>query len=107
MTLSRFYLLMCIIGTVLPWLYFGPFFVAEGPDLVLFNSLLTVNPVTKGLTADICLSILVFWVWSYFDARHGSVRNWWLIIPSTVCVGLSLALPLYLFLKEGGLRSAK
>lgn len=44
--------------------------------------------------------MLVFWVWSFVDARTHHVKQWWLVIPAGFNVGLSLALPLYLFLRE-------
>ncbi|PLW77363.1 hypothetical protein C0081_08455 [Cohaesibacter celericrescens] len=28
------------------------------------------------------------------------MRNWWLFVPCTLCVGFSQALPLYLFLNQ-------
>ncbi len=100
MTLARFYLLMCVVGTLWPWIHFADFFAANGFDLALFIAQMTPNAVAKGLTVDISLSILVFFVWSFVDARQLGVRNWWLVLPATLCVGFSLALPLYLFLRE-------
>ena len=100
MTLSRFYLLMCLVGTLGPWFYFAGFFTEHGVDFPLFIAQMTPTLVAKGLTADISLSILVFWVWSFADARKQGVRNWWLVLPATFCVGFSLALPLYLFLRD-------
>ena len=100
MTLSRFYFIMCVVGTIWPWFYFAPFFAAHGVDFPLFIAQMTSTVVAKGLTADISLSILVFWVWSFVDARKRGVRNWWLVLPATLCVGFSLALPLYLLLRE-------
>ena len=101
MPMKHIYLVLCLIGTVWPWVHFGPFFAANGIDFPLFISQMTINPVTKGLTVDICLSILAFWLWSFMDARRQGITLWWLIPLSTICVGLSLALPLYLLLKEG------
>ncbi|SNY93868.1 Protein of unknown function [Cohaesibacter sp. ES.047] len=95
-----FYLFMCVVGTIVPWLGFVAFLFEEGVDLPLFVTSTIANPVAAGFTADLLISILVFWVWAVVDARREDVRNWWLIIPSTFCVGLSLALPLYLFLRE-------
>ncbi|TLP48881.1 DUF2834 domain-containing protein [Cohaesibacter sp. CAU 1516] len=100
MTLARFYLLMCLVGTLWPWIHFADFFSSHGADFALFFAQMTPTAVAKGLTVDISLSILVFWVWSFVDARQLSVRNWWLVLPATLCVGFSLALPLYLFLRE-------
>lgn len=98
--LKRFYLVSAIIGTIIPWLFFGSFFVSEGVDLPAFVSGLFVNGAAGGFSADVLISILVFWVWSYTDARRNQIRRWWIILPASFTVGLSLALPLYLYLRE-------
>lgn len=98
--MKRLYILAMVVGTVIPWLYFGDFFASEGLNLSLFVSRALVNNVSSGTTADLLLSILVFWVWSFFDARTLGIKRWWLVLPAVFTVGLSLALPLYLYLRE-------
>lgn len=100
MTAKSFYLAMAVLGTVIPWLFFGSFFALHGPNLVLFVQSLFANGAAGGFSADVLISIVAFWVWSWRDARHNSVAHWWLILPASFCVGLSLALPLYLYLRE-------
>ncbi|MBS4102657.1 DUF2834 domain-containing protein [Tsukamurella paurometabola] len=99
--MRRFYLVMMVIGTVVPWACFGGFFAAEGLDLPLFATSLFANGAAAGFTADVLLSIVVFLAWSASDARRIGVRRWWLVIPATCLVGLSLSLPLYLYLRAG------
>ncbi len=101
MTRKTLYLCLAIIGALLPWLFFGTFFAVEGVDIPLFVQSLFVNPVAAGFTVDLLLSIGIFWFWSYGDARTYNVRHWWLVLPAATFVGLSLALPLYLYLREG------
>ncbi|MEM7348941.1 MAG: DUF2834 domain-containing protein, partial [Chloroflexota bacterium] len=43
---------------------------------------------------------VVFWVWAYIDATEKHIKNWWLVFPAGFTVGLSLALPLYLYLRS-------
>lgn len=100
MMFQRFLVAMCLVGAVWPWIYFLPFFAHAGFDLSGFGASLGANLVTKGLTVDISLSIVTFWIWSFLDARQQLVGKWWLIPIATLCVGLSLALPLYLLLRE-------
>lgn len=99
--LRSFYLLAAILGAVIPWLFFGSFFTQNGLDLSGFVSGLFVNGAAGGLTADILISSLVFWVWSYTDARQRGIQRWWLLPLVNLLVGLSLALPLYLFWRAG------
>ena len=95
----QFYLVMAIIGTVIPWFFFAQFFGQEGVDIPLFLRSLFANGAAGGFSADVLISILVFWVWSYADAQRHDVGRWWLVLPAGFTVGLSLALPLYLYLR--------
>lgn len=101
MNIKHFYLIAAIIGTILPWLLFGSFFAASGVNIPLFLKSLYANGAAGGFSTDVLISILVFWIWSFRDARSNSIKNWWLVIPAGSLVGLSLALPLYLYFREG------
>ncbi|MXW93016.1 MAG: DUF2834 domain-containing protein [Rhodospirillaceae bacterium] len=100
MTLKIFYLFAAALGTAIPWLFFGGFFAANGPDPAAFVAGLFVNGAAAGFSADVLISIAVFWLWSLRDARQLGVAAWWLVLPAGLCVGLSLALPLYLYLRH-------
>lgn len=97
---KRLYLVLALLGTVIPWLFFAAFFSSEGADFPLFFRSLFANGAAGGFSADVLVSILVFWIWSYYDAKKHKVRYWWTVLPTSFCVGLSLALPLYLFFRE-------
>ena len=97
---KSFYLMCAVIGTVIPWLFFAGFFAQEGFNIPLFVQSLFVNGAAGGFTVDVLISILVFWVWSYADARQNGVKHWWVVLPAGLMVGLSLALPLYLYLRS-------
>ncbi len=96
----RFWIVAAILGTVVPWACFGWFFHENGPAPLAFVRGLFANGAAGGFAADVMISILIFWVWSFFEARRGGVRHWWLTLPAGFSVGLSLALPLYLALRE-------
>ena len=93
------YLVFAVIGTVVPWLFFTSFIAEEGLNIPLFIESLFVNGAAGGFSADVLISIAVFWVWSYADAQNRNVGRWWVMIPAGFRVGLSLALPLYLYFR--------
>lgn len=97
MARKQLYLVSAIIGTIILWLFFATFLVAEGVNLPLFLRSLFVNGAAGGFSSDVILLIPVFWIWSFYDARQNSVKNWWVVVPTGCFAGLSLALPLYLF----------
>ena len=96
-----FYLIAAVVGTIVPWAFFGSFLADEGLDLVAFVEALFVNGPAGGFSADVLISATVFWVWSRVDATGNGVDPWWPVIPATLLVGLSLAFPLYLFWRQG------
>jgi hypothetical protein len=99
MNLKRFYMIACIIGTIVPWVFFTYFLLENGIDIQKFIVGLFANGAAGGFSADIMISIGVFWVWAYFDAKQKTIKQWWLILPAGCFVGLSLALPLYFYLR--------
>jgi len=94
------YLIAAALGTLLPWAFFAGFIGTNGLDIPLFVSLLFATRPSAGFTVDLLVSCAVFLIWSWRDAREHSIANWWLTIPSLWFVGLSLGLPLYLWLRE-------
>jgi hypothetical protein len=97
--LEPFYLICALVGTVIPWWFFASFFASEGLNVPAFIGGLFSNGAAGGFAADVLISIAVFWVWSFYDARELKIGRWWLVLPSAALVGLSLALPLYLYLR--------
>ncbi|MGU3577020.1 DUF2834 domain-containing protein [Brucellaceae bacterium C25G] len=100
MSAKNFYLMMAIVGTVIPWVFFGSFFALNGFNIIFFVQSLFANGAAGGFSADVLITIIIFWVWSWRDANENKVARWWLILPASFCVGLSLALPLYMYLRE-------
>ncbi len=100
MSIRSFYLATAVIGTVVPWLLFGSFFGRHGPDIPLFLRSLFANGAAGDFSADVLITIIIFWVWSWRDAARHGVTRWWLVLPASFFVGLSLALPLYLYMRE-------
>lgn len=96
---KSFYMVTAVIGTIIPWLFFAQFITQAGLDLPLFATSLFVNGAAGGFATDVLIAAVVFLVWATADARQRQVRGWWLIFPAAFFVGLSLALPLYLYLR--------
>jgi hypothetical protein len=93
------FLAMAVIGAVVPYLFFTEFFSGEGLNLGAFVSALFVNGAAGGFSADLLITSFVFWLWSYHDAHQLDIPNWWLIPVINLLVGLSAALPFYLYLR--------
>lgn len=99
MTKPHLYVLLAIVGLILPWSQYVPFIQSEGLNLPLFISHIIANGPTIGFTLDIVWATIVFWIWSFYDARQHDVPHWWAAFLAGLCLGLSVALPLYLAFK--------
>lgn len=97
----RFYAAAAVVGTVVPWLFFGSFVADDGIDLIAFVEALFANGAAGGFSVDLLITASIFWFWSSRDSRLEGIERWWLVVPATLLVGLSLAFPLYLFWREG------
>ena len=82
------YLILAIVGAVVPILFF------VGVPLTRFIPTLFANGVAGGFTADLVITSLAFWVYM-FAAEEGPSP--WPFVVMNLCVGLSLALPAYLY----------
>ena len=103
--MQKTYLFLALAGTIIPWVPFAPFLAEAGVSPVTILAALYVNGATAGITNDFFICCLVFWVFMARDSKSHGVRAWWLLIPATLLVGLSMALPTYLYLRERRLQA--
>lgn len=94
------YLIAAILGTVLPLSQFIPFLAANGLDLPLFFRQLFQNHVSAFFAMDVIVSSLVLWLFVFSEGRRRRMSKLWLYVVCSLTVGVSLALPLFLFFRE-------
>ena len=93
--MKSIYLALTAIGTVLPLLFFVDWFAAAGFSPLSFLGAAFANDAASGLSTDLLVSSLAFWV---FLASRRTPRVW-LYVLLTLAVGLSCALPYYLYVQ--------
>ncbi|NIS80227.1 MAG: DUF2834 domain-containing protein [Anaerolineales bacterium] len=98
--MKRLYLILAILGAVLPYIFFFQYFSSEGINLVGFVSALLANGVVRGFAADLLFSSFVFWIYMIYQRNKGTGPNPLLFIFLNLAIGLSCALPAYLYAKE-------
>ncbi len=94
------YLLLCLAGTILPYAFFVQFLRDHGLNLRLFFQQLFASPISSFFGTDVIVSALCLWLFVYFEGRRTRVRNLWAPILASLLVGVSLGLPLFLYLRE-------
>jgi hypothetical protein len=88
------YLVLAIVGGVVPYVFLAQHVEVAGfAPSVMFDAMVA-NDVTQAMTADLLLSSLAFWIFMF--SRPAAPRPW-LFIALNLFVGLSCALPAYLF----------
>jgi hypothetical protein len=94
------YLFLCIAGTLLPYSQFIPFLREHGLDLNQFSRQLFATRISTLFAFDVVVSSLVLWFFVYTEGTRLKMRYLWLYVVANLLVGVSLALPLFLFARE-------
>lgn len=95
MNLKTVYLLLAIVGAVIPVAFFASFAAVEGIDLFAFIAALFVNGAAGGFSADLLISSFVFWIYMFSKKATGPGPAVFILL--NLSIGLSCALPAYLW----------
>ncbi len=96
MNLKNVYLLLTIVGALIPYVFFVQFFAAEGSSLGTFIPALFANGAAGGFSADLLITSITFWIF-LFAQRTPRI---WAYIAVNLVIGLSCAVPAYLYVQE-------
>ncbi len=98
--MKKIYLLLAIIGAIVPYLFFISFIQTEGLNLPAFVSGLFVNGAAGGFSADLLLTSFVFWLFMFQQAKESKGPKPYLFIVLNLAIGLSCAFPAYMYARE-------
>ena len=93
------YAILCIVGTTLPLTQFLPWFAGHGLNLPLFFTSATATPIAAFGWSDLVVSGVVVVIFVLAEGRRLGMRHAWASLLGLV-VGVSLALPLFLLLRQ-------
>ena len=94
------YLILCILGIALPYSQFIPFLLENGLDLERFFEQLFINRISAFFGMDVVVSSLALWTFVWVEGSRLKMKNLWVYIASNLLVGVSLALPLFLLMRQ-------
>lgn len=100
--LTSIYLVMAVIGLVVPYLIILPWFAGNGLSPA-FLGLPFANRPAAMFSADVLLCCAVFLVWAEVEARRIGMGARWQPLLCIVLAGLCFALPLFLARRERAL----
>ena len=98
--MKNIYLILALAGLFAPYYFLFRFFGENGFNIPFLIDQLFANHISTFFAVDLIISIVVFWVWMTAEATKLQMKNWWLYILASLTVGLSFALPLFLFFRE-------
>jgi hypothetical protein len=101
MAMKNIYLLTAIVGAVIPYGFFVQHFSSVGLGLPDFVAALFANPAAAGFTTDLLITSGVFWVYMLQKKNHSRGPSPLPFIAINLAIGLSCALPAYLYVMEG------
>ncbi len=68
--MKKLYLLLAIIGAIVPYFFFFQFIQSEGLSIPAFISALFVNGAGGGFSADLLLTSFVFWLLMFQQVKR-------------------------------------
>lgn len=98
--MKAIYLLLCVIGTILPLSQFVPWLMDNGLNLALLINEISASRISSFAWLDVIVSAVVVLLFVLVEGRRLGVRNLWAPFVAMFTVGVSLALPLFLLLRQ-------
>jgi hypothetical protein len=105
--MRRLYLLLAVMGFVLPYYFFASFLIENGLNLGLLFNQLFANDISTFFAVDLVITAVVFLIYMVREAGRYRMRNWWLYVVATLAVGPSFAFPSFLYFREPRLEELK
>lgn len=98
------YLVLCFLGLILPYAEFVPWLLHHGLNLPLFVRDLFANRIGAFFAMDVLVSAVALLAFARIEGTRMRIPKGWLILLTVLTVGVSLGLPLFLFLRETELK---
>jgi len=100
MKLRHVYLVLCVLGFLLPYSQFVPWVMEHGLNLSLFFHDLFANRIGAFFGMDVLVSAVVLIIFARTEGRRLDLPGRWLPVLAVLLVGVSLGLPLFLYLRQ-------
>jgi hypothetical protein len=106
-TRKNIYLFLCVLGAAVPYSQFVPWVMENGLRIGLLLRQLFANRISAFFGLDVLVSSVVLLVFMRMEGRWLRIKMRWLPIAGLCVVGVSLALPLFLYLRERELEETR
>ena len=97
---KNIYLILTIVGFFLPYYFVFKFYTANEMSTSAALAQLVSTDWGALFVADLTISVFAAWTFIYNEAKRLKMNYWWAYPIATMMVGLSFALPLFLYFRE-------
>jgi hypothetical protein len=94
------YLILAIIGTIVPYSFFVPWLMEHGLNIRLMIAELFSTPMGAFFGSDVLVSAVALLSFIRRDGAARDISLRWLPMVATCLIGVSCGLPLFLYLRE-------
>jgi hypothetical protein len=94
------YLVLFVLGFTLPYSQFVPWVIEHGLDMRLSVHQLFANRISAFFGLDVLVAAVALIAFIRNEGRRLKMSRLWLPVASVLLVGVSLGLPLFLYLRE-------
>lgn len=103
--MKKTYLILCIIGFLSPNVLVILESIETGNILLYMNPAATImgmfaNRISSIFAIDLLFAVLVFFIWSFREAKFHQVKKLGLVWVFTLLFGLAGSFPMFLYLRE-------
>ena len=99
------YLVLCVAGVLVPYWQFVPWVMQHGLNLPLFARELFSTRIGAFFGMDVVVSAVTLLVFARIESARLGIRHRWLVLVAVLTVGVSLGLPLFLYLRENAIEA--
>lgn len=100
MKIRHLYLVIAIAGFTVPILPFINFLIKNGPDTRLFIEMMFENEISTFFSLDVIVSTFAVIILVYSEGKRKHMKHLWVYVLMNLLVGISLALPAFLYMRE-------
>ena len=94
------YLVLCVLGALLPLSQLVPFVREHGFDGRMMIDQLFSTRMGAFFAMDVLVSAITLIAFIRVEGKRIGLARTWIPIVATLCVGVSLGLPLFLYMRE-------
>lgn len=100
MHMKSIYLILCVLGVVLPLSQLAPWLHQNGLNIHLLISEAFGNRIAAFAWLDVIVSAVVVLAFIIWEGRRLGMKKLWIPIIGLFSIGVSLGLPLFLLMRE-------